>query len=148
MTKSVSEEKQYNYKNGIVLPPENFPSGCTPILVDTFVDAMVEARKRTKDGILILDDTTPNRFDIFNQVKEPWKAYHNKRNDFKEEENPYKYLQEGKVLITNEVVSLGFEWTTLIIFEGRLAPPTYHECNFMMRCTTNLIIVKKNKPSP
>ena len=79
MIKSYAEEKDYDYKQGIVMPLENLPTGCPPVFVYSFEDAMKEARKRTKNGILVITD----HYDpyIFNQMKEKWKA----RNDFKEE---------------------------------------------------------------
>ena len=121
-TKSVAEEKEYGYNEGIVMPPENFPTGCTPVFVDTLEDAVVEARKRTKDGILIIVDEEYN-FDKLKLMKENWKVYHGHRNDFKKEENPYKFLQDGNVLIIHDFTSFGFEWTTVIVFEGTTASP-------------------------
>ena len=53
-TKSVAEKKHYFYKEGIAVPPGNFPGGCEPIFVDLFEDAVKEARKRTNEGILVI----------------------------------------------------------------------------------------------
>ena len=85
--KSYAEEDGYPYKKGIVMPLENFPTGCPPVFVYSFKDAMKEARKRTKDGILVIANLLRN-FNILDQMKEKWKVYHKNRNDFKEEENP------------------------------------------------------------
>ena len=104
----------YRYGEGIAMPPENFPTGLTPIFVDSFEDAMTEARKRTKEGILVINNF---QFGIFNRMKEKWKAYRQDRNDFKEE-NPYKFLQEGNVLIIDDLACFGFEWATVVVFEG------------------------------
>ena len=62
------------------------------------------------------------------------------------EENPYKFLQEGNVLIIDESLSLGFEWSNVIVFE-KIADnaATLHNCNYMMRCTTNLIVVERRR---
>ena len=148
MIKSYAAEKHYDYEKGIVMPPENFPAGCPPVIVSSFEDAITEARKRTKDGILIIFESFRDDFDIFNQIKEKWKAYHENRNDFKEEENPYTFLQEGNILIVDYLECLGFEWSTVIVFEESLMTSddiTWHTCNYMMRCTTNLIVVKEKQ---
>ena len=66
--------------------------------------------------------------------------YHCNRTDFKEEENPYEFLQEGNVLIIGDTEYVGFEWTTVIVFEDIADDAiTYGD---MMRCTTNIIVVK------
>ena len=140
MVKSYAEENNYDYKKGIVTPLENFPTGCKPKYVGSIEDAMKEARKQTKDGILVIFNYD---FDIFNQIKEKCKVYGEDRNDFKENENPYKFLQEGNVVAIHGLTCLGFEWATVIVFEGKGLTSTYHPCNFMMRCTTNLIVVKE-----
>ena len=140
--KSFAAEKNYKYKKGIVMPLENFPTGCPPVFVESFEEAMKEARKRTNHGILVIAKDVDD-IDIFNQMKEKWKVYHFGRNDFKEEENPYTFLQEGNVLIIDNMKCQGFEWATVIVFEYRgIESANYHTCNFMMRCTTNLIVVR------
>uniref|UniRef100_A0A7M5V782 Chromosomal replication initiator protein DnaA ATPAse domain-containing protein n=1 Tax=Clytia hemisphaerica TaxID=252671 RepID=A0A7M5V782_9CNID len=143
--KSFAEEKDYVYKEGIVMPPENFPTGCPPIFVDTFREAMEEARKRTKNGILVIGTFNIDDVIYLNQMNEKWKRYYSENtNDFKENENPYKFLQEGNVLIVISGFTYGFEWETVIANElvsGSYA--TYHKCNFMMRCTSNLIVVEE-----
>ena len=143
-TQSVAEKKGYHYKEGIAMPPSNSPSGCEATFVDTFEGAVKEARKRTNEGILVVVDYRINKhyFDVLNHSKEIWKAYHEKKNEFEEGENPYKFLQQGNILIINERASLGFEWSTVIVFEQNTRLATYHDCNFMIRCTTNLVIVK------
>ena len=145
MAKSYAEKTAYFYKEGISMPPENFPTGCIPIFVDSFHGAMKEARKRTKDGILVITSLDRDDFDNFNQIKEKWKVYHEDRNDFKEEENPYKFLQEGNVLVIDATTSHGFEWTTVIIDQIDDLYDTHHKCNYTMRCTTNLIVVESDE---
>ena len=147
-TKSFAEWEYYRYKEGIVMPPENFPTGCPPIFVDSLEDAMKEARKRTKDGILIINrhvnDADKN---YLNQTREKWKMYGNYQNDFRENENPYKFLQEGNVLIVECHFTNGFQWSTVIVIEkgtGSIGA-SLNECNWMMRCTTNLIVVRKRR---
>ena len=156
MTKSIAEERNYGYQQGIVMPPENFPTGCPPILVHSFEDAMKEARKRTKGGILVITDNDCSykiedglrRYYDSNlklSLSESWEFYlrsHNSFEEKKKEENPYKFLQEGKLLIADEYSSLGFEWTTVILYQKKNNEgETYHDCNYMLRCTTNLIVV-------
>ena len=146
LIKSYAEEENYSYQKGIVMPPENFPTGCRPLFVDSFEDAIKEARKRTKDGILVITDSNLHDFNNFNQIKEKWKVYHHFRTDFKEEENPYAFLHEGNIFIVDDLECFGFEWATVIVFEkkGNLSA-AYHVCNYMMRCTTNLIVVKEEE---
>ena len=143
-TISYAEEENYAYYKGIVMPPENFPAGCPPIVVNSFEDAMKEARKRTRNGILVVSDRLYIDCNYLNQMKEKWKVYHYFQNDFKANENPYKFLQEGNVLIVDGRLTIGIEWTTVIVFGLRLAyeDENLHNCNRMMRCTTNLIVVK------
>ena len=143
--KSFAEE-DYDYKEGIVMPPENFPTGCPPVFVYSFEDAIRDAQKRNKDGILVIVDTLrqfKNRHcDKFDMIDEKCKVYHLNRTDFEDWQNPYKFLQEGNVLIVDVIESSGFEWATVIAFEDiRAGGPSLHACNSMMRCTTNLIIV-------
>ena len=147
-TRSVAEKKNYDYKEGIVMPLGNFPGGCEPIFVDSFEYAVEEARKRTNEGIFVIVDAlidVKDYFDVLNQLNENAKAYHDRKIDFKEGENPYKFLQEGNVLIIVERAVLGFDWPTVIIFEQGNNHTTYHDCNFMLRCTTNLIVVQGHR---
>uniref|UniRef100_A0A7M5X6J9 Uncharacterized protein n=1 Tax=Clytia hemisphaerica TaxID=252671 RepID=A0A7M5X6J9_9CNID len=153
-TKSVADKRAYKYKEGIVMPLDNFPGGCEPMFVETFEEAVKEARKRTNEGILIivdLDDNLPNYCTILNQLKESYKEFHGEKNDFKEGENPYKFLQEGNNLIVETHAAFGFDWSTVIffqekdlgpIFHGMNLDSSFHDCYNMLRCTTNLIAVK------
>ncbi|XP_066917250.1 uncharacterized protein [Clytia hemisphaerica] len=150
-TKSFAEEKDYEYKEGIVMPPGNFPGGCEPIFVDLFEDAVKEARKRTNGGILVIvsdEIDVQDYYELLNQSNENVKAYHNNRNDFDKGENPYVFLLDGNVLIIDKFASLGFEWTTVILAEqDDYNSIAYRDCNYMLRCTTNLIVVKKDDDS-
>ena len=130
------------------MPPNNFPTGCTPIFVDSFEEAIKEARKRTKDGILVIKDIDmDDKANYLKQTKEKWKRYDFIHNDFKENENPYKFLQEGNVLCVECEEAYGFEWKTVILFEREIktSSASDHDCNLMMRCTTNLIVLRKEK---
>ena len=98
----------------------------------------------------MITDYTINRedlnshFDVLDQLNEYWKSDHQHKNDFEEGGNSYKFLQEGNVLIIDEFASLGFEWSTVIVVTQETDDTTtYHDCNYMMRCTTNLIFVKR-----
>ena len=71
--------------------------------------------------------------------------YYGDKNDFRE--NPYKFLLEGNVLIIRDTQCLGCDWTNVILFEGDDTSETYHDCNYMMRCTTNLIVVRRGTTS-
>ena len=149
-TRSVADKTGYLCRQAIIMPPTNFPTGCLPSFVESFEDAMKEARKRTKNGVLIAFSIFEDidYADYLNQTNEKWKMYCSHGNDFKENENPYKFLQEGNVLIVDDIATYGFEWTTVIIIEPRpgMAPGiSLHGCNLMMRCTTNLIVIRRNR---
>ncbi|XP_066925282.1 uncharacterized protein, partial [Clytia hemisphaerica] len=133
-TISSAEENDYKYKQGIVMPPENFPTGCPPIFVDTFEEAMKEERKRTKYGILVILGIE-EIYVYLNQMNEKWKRHSLSGNDFKGNENPYKFLlQEGNILIVDHNLTYGFEWQTVIMFEYGVnyTDATIHDCNLMM----------------
>ena len=149
MTGLVAEEQSYRYKEGIVMPLSNFPSGCTPTFADSLEDAMREARKRTNEGILIIVEKIDGKdyFDVLNELNENWKSYHSAKDDFKKAGNPYKFLQEGNVLVAEEKTCFGFDWPTVIVIERNNDNTTFHDCNFMLRCTTNLILVRKYEDS-
>eukprot|EP00111_Clytia_hemisphaerica_P010854 TCONS_00031760-protein len=147
-TKTAAKIADYSYKKGIVMSPRNFPGGCEPVFVDDFIEAVKQARKRTNEGILvILTSAQDIKKYSGEKLNENGKAYHHAKNDFKEGENPFKFLQDGNVLFIDEKTSFGFEWATVIEFEGDIlfkSSPTYHDCNYMLRCTTNLIVVKES----
>ena len=148
---SIAKEDEYRYNQGIVMPPGNFPSGCAPIFLDSFEEAVKEARKRTKEGILVIDDETDEaNSKILDRLNENWKAYHEYRYDFKNGGNPYKFLQEGNnILVIAEFSSFGFEWPTVIVVKTtRVDSIALHDCNYMLRCTTNLFIVKRTYNGP
>ncbi|XP_066912123.1 uncharacterized protein [Clytia hemisphaerica] len=144
-------KSKYSYREGIVMPPGNFPSGCSPLFVDSFKDAVKEIRKITDDGILVIIDfdIQPDHcFDILDELKENWRSYHTLRDDFGKDENPYKFLLDRNVLIIDNNISFGLEWSSVIVFEGDgHKGDTYHYCNYMLRCTTNLVVVKKSDGS-
>lgn len=148
-TKSVAEKKRYKYKKGIAMPLGNFPGGCEPFFAVSFEEAVKEARKRTNEEILVIVDDYRafliNNYycDVLYQLNENGMVYHKDKNDFKEGGNPYKFLQGGNVLIIGDCASLGFDWPTVIVFEKDSNSITIHVCNNMLRCTTNLIVVKK-----
>ena len=145
-TKSVAEQKGYEYEEGIVMQLGNFPGGCEPIFTNLFENALIEARKRTNGGILVIVDSgeiDEDYFDVLDQLSENWKVYHRAISDFEEGGNPYKFLQEGNVLIVEDYTSFGFDWTTDIVIEQHFESATYHDCNHILRCTTNLIFVNK-----
>uniref|UniRef100_A0A7M5XFF3 Uncharacterized protein n=1 Tax=Clytia hemisphaerica TaxID=252671 RepID=A0A7M5XFF3_9CNID len=144
-TLSYPEQKKYEYKKGLVMPLENFPCGRAPVFVQTFDKAIKEARERTKGGILVIGVNSPKINEVLNQMNETWKNYNHFQNDFKENENPYTFLHEGNVLIIDNLVTYGFEWSTVIIMETDLNSGfvSNHACNLMMRCTTHLIMCKE-----
>ena len=101
------------------MPLDNFPSGCKPVFTSSFEDAVKEARKRTNEGILVIDQFTGNvkkdYCNILYKLNENGKEYHKKKNDFEEGENPYKFLKEGNILIIDAKISFGFDWSTVIL---------------------------------
>ena len=148
--KSDADQRDYIYKEGLQMPPANFPSGYPPTFVHTFKEAIELARKRTSRGILFIDYGCSDHIfktytDLLDQMKEEWKRYGDQVNDFSESENPYKYLCDGKVLISSWRSMIGFEWPTVIIVYHKSISTRVekHECNFYLRCTTNLIVVRE-----
>eukprot|EP00111_Clytia_hemisphaerica_P022505 TCONS_00066176-protein len=123
-TKSVAEEHDYDYKQGIVMPLGNSPDGCEPIFVDTFEEAVKEARKRTNEGIIVIADSSEfhaNYYcDVLDRLNENYKTYEKQKNDFKDGENPYTFLQEGNILIIDRETPFGFDWTTVIVSGQKL----------------------------
>ena len=131
------------------MPPGNFPSGCPPIVAQSIEDAVKEARKRTKKGIWVIalnhwvqDEfkIQHEEFKILDEINEKWTSYDEASSVDKD---PYQLLLDGYILVTERAQVVGFEWPTVIIFgyNGRDLL-THHLCNFMMRCTTNLVVVK------
>ena len=148
--KAVADEKSYDYKEGIAMPLGRFPSGCEPQFVDSFKKATREARKRTNEGILVIIDNgddalnVKDYFEVLDELNENRKTYHRGRNDFEKGGSPYKFLLDGNVLIIGQRTSFGFDWPTVILVERRRGHgAAYHVCNFMLRCTTDLIVVTK-----
>ena len=147
----MAERECYEYKEGIVMPPGNFPSGCDPIFVDLFEDAVKEARKQTNEGILVIvdyHDDLKEYCDVLDQLNENRKGYCKLKNDFKKGGDPYKFLLDGNVLLINEFASFGFEWATVINTFTRgwtKNATTMHDCNYMLRCTTNLIMINRKE---
>ena len=130
------------------MPPGNFPSGCEPLFVDSFEEAVKEARKRTNEGILVIDSITMDKkdfYDVLNQLNENGKVYKATKNDFEKDENPYRFLLNGNVLFIDTSGSYGFDWSTVIVFEQGINVMASHNCNYMLRCTTNLIVVKRKE---
>ncbi|XP_066912963.1 uncharacterized protein [Clytia hemisphaerica] len=150
-TNRIAGKEDYRYKEGIAMPLGNSPGGCAPIFVDSFNKAVRKARKRSeKGGILVIAEYRIEKIDVYldelKQLNENGKMYCSHKNDFLEgTERPYQFLKAGNVLIIDGRCSFGFDWTTIIFIEHECANETYHSCNFMLRCTTNLIVVKKEK---
>ena len=144
------EERQCSdYKEGLVLPPANFPNGIKPTHFTSLEDAVTEMRKVTNDGVLVIallehkDNQT-----VLNKMNLKWKRYvcHNE-NDFKEGESPYQYLVDGNILyIDNHRFINGFEWQNIITTGYGTGTYDHHLCNWYMRCTTNLMIVQWGNP--
>ena len=63
-TISVAKETGYDYTEGIAMPCRNSPGGCTPLFVNSFEDAVKEARKRTNEGILVIAEYSDDRDDF------------------------------------------------------------------------------------
>ncbi|XP_066931381.1 uncharacterized protein [Clytia hemisphaerica] len=153
MVKSFAEEVKFGYMTGLPSSLPNFPCGKTPLNVDSFQEAMTEARKLTKQGILvIMHNITRDVREILNTSNETWKIYTYQQNDFldPEDPNPYQFLLDGNVLFADSQKLNGFEWQTVILvgtWVNRMKI-THHGCNYMMRCTTNLIIVGDHNNAP
>ncbi|XP_066910542.1 uncharacterized protein [Clytia hemisphaerica] len=146
--KAEAERSEYLYGEGIAMPPPNFPKGRDAILSNSFEDGLKKARIMTKSGILVITDNINHisNGSAMDQMRENWKSLHPERNDFTDDENPYKFLTQGNILVIAGNLSFGFEWPTIILFQDgndyQFGGPSLHRCNFIMRCTTDLIIVR------
>ena len=140
-------EKNYRRavdKDNIAMPLENFPKGCTPLKFYSLEEGIKEARKRTKEGILLIDvDDVRDSSEDFKLINERWRVWKRDESDFTENENPYEFLLDGNILIVDRSTCVGFEWPTVVVLDENEF--TYENCNPIMRCTTNLIIVKKRE---
>jgi len=139
------EGKSSSYKEGLVLPPPNHPNGKEPYHSDSFEDAIKEMRKITNDGVLVISNYPyEDVLQTLNTMK--WKRYGERKNDFNEGESPFQYLVDGNILlIENYELISGFEWNNiiLIIVKGTRGYIDRHPSNYIMRCTTNLMIVER-----
>ena len=129
----------------ITMPLGNFPRGYTPIEVHSLKYGVIAARRRTKGGILVIDNTERNYYRFLNKMNEKWKVCKGRyREKFTEDENPYKFLKEGNILIVDQITCVGFEWPTVIVlFDSIIISCLFTDpCNSMMRCTTNLIVIR------
>eukprot|EP00111_Clytia_hemisphaerica_P012474 TCONS_00036609-protein len=139
------ESSSSTYKEGIVLPPPNHPNGKQPYHSDSFEDAITEMRKITNDGVLVIYDTAFEKDDLqtLNKLKLKWKSYGKRNNDFNEGESPYQYLVDRNILLIDDYnLVFGFEWNNIIIIVKEKSGFIDRQCNFIMRCTTNLMIVE------
>uniref|UniRef100_A0A7M5WX24 Uncharacterized protein n=1 Tax=Clytia hemisphaerica TaxID=252671 RepID=A0A7M5WX24_9CNID len=95
---SFEERNPSEYKEGLVLPPQNHPDGEKPYHSKSFEDVIKEMRKITKEGVLVISDTAYEKDDhlqTLNTMKLKWKRYGRRKNDFNEGESPYKHLVDG-----------------------------------------------------
>ncbi|XP_066928535.1 uncharacterized protein [Clytia hemisphaerica] len=147
--KNVADKKHYKYKSGLVLPPPMFPSGRPPIYVNSFENAIKEMRKLSQSGILVIADTRTDgehwgeHTVVLDKMNEEWKRYDFTDKDFKAEENPYEVLKNGNILLTDCLFIQGFEWVNVVSFREDANYIDYHDCNYFMRCNTNLIVIER-----
>ena len=134
-SKSIAEDVFYEHVKGLTDPPKIFPKGSTPISKESVDEALFEAQTSTSQGILIVTDKVE---DIQNTITQNVKFYHSDtKNDFaKSCIDPYRFLQQGGILITSPTLLSGFEWPT-IIYEVRGVPP---------RLSPNMIMHGMNPP--
>uniref|UniRef100_A0A7M5WXB9 Uncharacterized protein n=2 Tax=Clytia hemisphaerica TaxID=252671 RepID=A0A7M5WXB9_9CNID len=148
---SFEERDSSTYKKGLVLPPPNHPNGKQPYHSDSFEDAITEMRKITKEGVLVIPSLLFEEDDLqtLNKMKLKWKRYGKNQNDFNKGESAYQYLVDRNILlIENYGLISGFEWKNIIIIinkVGIFGDIDYHPCNYIMRCTMNLMIVQREE---
>ncbi|XP_066929598.1 uncharacterized protein [Clytia hemisphaerica] len=146
---SFEERESSEYKEGLVLPPPNHPNGKQPYHSKSFEDAITEMRKITNDGVLVISDIPYEKDDLqtLNKLQLKWKWYGKYLSDFNEGESPYQHLVDGNILLMRDYGLIsGFEWKNIIIIkEGKMGKVDYHPCNYIMRCTTNLMIVDERR---
>uniref|UniRef100_A0A7M5XLW9 Uncharacterized protein n=1 Tax=Clytia hemisphaerica TaxID=252671 RepID=A0A7M5XLW9_9CNID len=135
----VAEKSFFQYANGISKPPQNFPSGPSPVYTKSFDEAVFRVRLKTKKGILLVSDDV----NINLKTNEKVKYYHCNRSDFSDAENPIDFISEGNILVTSRNFLSGFEWPVVIyqLNENDEGDIERHECNIISRCTSMLVIV-------
>eukprot|EP00111_Clytia_hemisphaerica_P025044 TCONS_00073729-protein len=141
-TKSIAEETSYIYKSHLNMPLPIFPQGCRPIYTYSIEEALDKARELTKEGILVIDSNVSSYYDEY--VKSPVGEWVKQKMNTSQV-SPYDHLLNGGILFAGRYNIDGFEWPTIIVnlTDKKLRIFNSHECNFCMRCTTNLFIVKK-----
>ena len=125
------------------MPPANFPRGCRPIFTQNLTEAVQKARRLTSKGLLLILSDLEVPYAVYRQ------KWFSKKWLYKEElditkESPYTHLLKDGILAVNPVTVQGFEWPTIIVDNKAYTEKTdesMHDCNYFMRCTTNLIIV-------
>ena len=135
---SVAEQSLFQYANGLLKPPSNFPQGPNPVYVESFDEAIFRVRLQTKKGILLVSDDAGVTF----QTKEKVKYYQYYQRDFSATQNPIDFLNNGNILVTSRRFLSGFEWPVVIykhVKNGERDVES-HDCNIISRCTSLLYI--------
>ena len=147
-SKKLAKQETFRYTEGISSPPDDFPYGLPPLYFSTMEEGLMKAREQKSGGILIVkDDINKGVIDPkFGQVK----YYATRRNDFKVEENPVEFLNDGNVLVTDNPCVSGFEFPTVIYHKQlrQLLTIEEHDCNVVMRCKAQLIIINETESKP
>ncbi|XP_066913031.1 uncharacterized protein [Clytia hemisphaerica] len=130
------EQEAYRLANSIREPPSNFPIGPTPIHMSSIEEAIQKVQKESSNGILVILNSVNYEPLPLAGVKEA-KCIKN----FNANENPLHWLQEGKILITDESAVKGFQWPIVVFAADGPFIDKSNKCNVAMRCTTNLIFV-------
>ena len=145
-TKEIAEAVSYRYKEQLKMPPQSFPKGWHPIYKDSIEKALNKARELTNEGIFVISGVYKNYREYVKGPGDGWI----KQDSNTSQLSPYEYLLKGGILVANKGKIHGFEWPTIIVAKRSLANLDFinldfinlHDCNYCMRCTTNLFIVQ------
>ncbi|XP_066914200.1 uncharacterized protein [Clytia hemisphaerica] len=122
-SKKLAEKMLYRYETGLVKPPVLFPTGTTPLEIQTVGELFVNVVPNKKTGILMIADAKQkSAFDhllaIINSkhTNKKIKVYSQWKNDFTGSLiNPIQFLKDGNILVTTTNWASGFEWDTVVL---------------------------------
>ena len=122
----------------LVKPPEVFPTGPSPMYVQSVNEAISSERKKGSfNGILVISDMR-NCQSVNPQSNGCVKKF---PDDFSDNENPCEFLnKEGNILVVKSFSLDGFEWPTIIV-DGRYDSNP----NMIVRCKVSLYIVGESR---
>ena len=166
-----AEKEEYYYIPLIPSVLLQFPTGHDEIQADTLEEAIEKWQSSSveKDNLLVIlpsDECIKTISDgyiiILNEriiTRDINIGVYTSNSKFNISGNPVKFLKNSsgpRILITDRRMITGFEWSTVVVVVGDDVDKQIlfqnemeeHSCNSIMRCTTQLILVTKDKELP